>query len=300
MRDRSVTISVLCAAVLILCWPSLRTVVELGLHDDRYVQIIAAPFLCLFLMYWERDQIFPQSGWAARTGTLLLVLALSTYFVFRRSPSYASGGGGLAGAVFAFVLACMAAFVLCYGLRSLRAAYFPLCCLLLMIPVPPSLMDKFTVGLQHGSAVMSYRMLQLVGIPVFAEGMRISLPGLDIEVAPECSGIRSCLSLALVGLLAARVCLRRNWTRFALVLAIIPIAIFKNAVRISVIASLGAYVNRAFLYGPIHHYGGLVFTPLGVVLFVALLVALQRSEIWAVRRGHVARAIPEATATTTL
>ena len=114
--------------------------------------------------------------------------------------------------------------------------------------------------------------------------MRLSLPGLEIEVAPECSGIHSCLALALVGLLASRVFLRSGWSRLALVVATVPIAVFKNAIRISVLASLGAYVNRAVLFGPIHRNGGMVFTPLAVVLLVMLLLTLQKAEMWATRR----------------
>jgi len=85
-------------------------------------------------------------------------------------------------------------------------------------------------------------------------------------------------------LLAGRVCLRYGWTRLALVVATIPIAILKNAFRISVLASLGAYVSPAFLHGRLHHYGGLVFTPLGVVLFLVVLAGLQRYEARAERR----------------
>jgi len=80
---------------------------------------------------------------------------------------------------------------------------------------------------------------------------------------------------------------RLSAIRLALVVSTIPIAIFKNAIRISVIASLSAYVNRAFLYGRVHHYGGLVFTPLGVVLFVALLAGLQRYEAWEARHRQM-------------
>jgi len=97
------------------------------------------------------------------------------------------------------------------------------------------------------------------------------------------SGIRSCLASALVGLMAGRVCLRYGWTRLALVVATIPIAIMKNALRISVLASLGAYVNPAFLHGRLHYYGGLVFTPLGVVLFLGPRRA-ERYERWVERR----------------
>jgi exosortase len=260
----------------------------LGWNDDRDVQIVAAPFLFAFLMYWERNRIFPGAAWNVRVGAPLLAVAVSIFLFLR---SYGSGGAHLIFLIFAAVLVVMAAFILCCGLRSFRAACFPLGCLLLMIPVPDSAMDTITAGLQHGSAAVSFEMLRLAGIPVFAEGTKISLKGLEIEVAPECSGIRSCLVLALVGLLAGRVCLRSGWNRLALVVSTIPIAIFKNAIRISVIASLGAYVNRAFLYGRLHQYGGLVFTPLGVVLFVALLAGLQRCEAWLERRRETRRVV---------
>jgi exosortase len=289
MTTRRVAISILWLALLILCSPPLRTAVNLGWNDDRYFQIVAAPMLVMFLMYWERNRIFEGAAWSARAGVPLLAVTVSIYLLLQRPSygphaysfqSYNNDGAALILAISAVILVSMAAFILCYGLPSFRAARFSLGCLLLMIPVPVSAMDKITAGLQRGSAAMSFEMLRLAGIPVFAEGMRMSLKGLEIEVAPECSGIRSCLVLALVGLLAGRVCLRYSWSRLALVVSTIPIAIFKNAIRISVLASLGAYVNPAFLHGRVHQYGGLVFTPLGVVLFVAFLAGLQRSEAW--------------------
>jgi exosortase len=267
-------------AVLTLSWPAVRTVVNLGVSDERYVQIIAAPVLFILLLYWERDDIFAGAAWSPRAGTALLSLSLLLYLVLLRRPSYGIGDVRLPLAVLWVVAAWMAAFILCFGPRSFRAACFPLCCLLLMVPVRTSLMDGLTSGLEHASAVTSCAMLRLAGVPVFAQGTRMLLPGVAIEVAPECSGIHSFLSLGLVALLASRVCLRSGWSRLVLVVATIPFAIFKNAMRISVIASLGAYVNRAFLHGRIHHYGGLVFTPLAIALLFALLVALQRSDAW--------------------
>ncbi|HTR39646.1 MAG TPA: exosortase/archaeosortase family protein [Bryobacteraceae bacterium] len=283
---------VLFLAVLVLCWPTVKTVANLGLQDDRYVQIAAAPFLVAFLAYWERSRIFRDVAWNPRLGIASLVFVFAAYFAFLRSSSYRPDSLRLPCAVCAVILACMASFILCYGLRSFRAAWFPLCCLVLLIPVPAPIMDRFTVALEHASAATSYQMLRLVGIPVLAQGMKLALPGLEIEVAPECSGIHSCLALALVGLLASRVCLRSGWNRLALVVSTIPIAIFKNAIRISVLASLGAYVNRDVLLSPLHRKGGLVFTPLAVILLVVLLVLLQKREAWAAKRRGVTRDIP--------
>jgi exosortase len=159
------------------------------------------------------------------------------------------------------------------------AALFPFCCLFLMVPVPTAWMDGISVALEHGSADVSYALLRLIGIPVFRQGMRFSLPGLDVEVAPECSGIRACLVFVMMAILMSRVYLRSNSRRWALVLMTIPIAIFKNAVRIVILSSLSVYVNRAILDSPLHHRGGPVFALIGVAIFVPLLYALQKSEI---------------------
>ena len=292
---RHLAIFSLFATVLIVCWPPVRTVLGLGLHDDRYVQTIAAPFLFSLLMYWERNRIFPMAAWSVSIGLPLLSLALAMYFVFLRRESYGEGDPYLMLTVLAVILVWIAMFILCFGVRSFRAALFPFLCLLLMIPVPVLVMDKFTAGLQHASAATSYEILRLIRVPVLAQGMTLSLPGLEIEVAPECSGVRSCLALALVGLLAARVFLRCGWNRVALVVATIPIAILKNAIRISVIAWLGAYVNRAFLFGRLHRNSGLVFNPLAVALLVALLIVLQKSEAWVGKRRQMASIVAEGT-----
>jgi exosortase len=266
-------------STLALFWSSLAAVVSLSVRDDRYFQIVVGPILCLFLIYRERARIFSEARFSPRLGIPLLLLAVLLGLVLSLQPRGADDNRSLVPVVFAVVLVWMSAFILCYGTRSFRAALFPLCCLLMMIPVPPALMDRITVGLQHGSADVSYALLRLAGIPVFRQGMTFSLPGLDVQVAPECSGIRSCMVFMIMGILAGRVYLRSGWRRWALIVMTIPIAIFKNAVRIVVISSLSAYVNRAILSGPLHHSGGPVFALVGIALFAPLLVALQRSEI---------------------
>jgi exosortase len=199
--------------------------------------------------------------------------------VLLRHPASSDKSRSLVAVLFAVILVWMAAFVLCYGARSFKAALFPFCCLFLMIPIPPAWMDGITVALQHGSADVSYALLRLIGIPVFRQGMMFSLPGLDIQVAPECSGIRACLVFVMMAILMSRVYLRSNWRRWALVIMTIPIAIFKNAVRIVILSSLSVYVNRTVLDSPLHHSGGPVFALIGLALFVPLLYALQKSEI---------------------
>lgn len=109
--------------------------------------------------------------------------------------------------------------------------------------------------------------------------MKFSLPGLNIEIARECSGIRSGLMFFVVGILGASLYLKSGWRKFILIAATIPISIVKNAVRIVSLSLLSIYVNRSFLDGPIHHkYGGMLSLPVDLLLFVPLVLALRRAE----------------------
>jgi exosortase len=272
---------VLCALLfsdLLLFWPSLVSAFHLAAHDDRYLQVLVAPFLAAFLIFWDRRAIFRHARYNLLTAILLALAALmGVVFRSRSLPLTIS----------AIVLSVLGGFLLCFGVESFRAAFYPLCCLFLMVPYPAAWMDRIASSLQYGSADVSYGLLRLTGLPVFRHDLVFSLPGLDFQVGPECSGIHSSLALLMVSLIAAYLYLRSGWSRAALILLTVPIALIKNAARIVVIAILGAYVDRIYVDGPLHHkYGGLVFSVFGGILFVLALVGLQRLERWLLTIGR--------------
>jgi exosortase len=272
---RHLSIFTICLPTLLVFWPSLKTAISLALGDDRYLQILLAPLMCSFLIFRQRDEIFSQARHSPRAGIPLLSFAMLLGIV----SVYRDPGTSLSLAVFALILAWIAAFVLCYGVKSFWAGVYPLCCMFLMIPLPSSWMDRIAASLQHGSAAVSYQILRLSGIPVLRHGMQFSVPGLDFEVAPECSGIHSSLALMMVAIFAGYIYLRSGSARFTLILLTVPIVLFKNAARIVVISILGAYVDRIFLDGPFHHrYGGLLFSVPCVAVFVLVLAGLQNIE----------------------
>jgi exosortase len=113
---------------------------------------------------------------------------------------------------------------------------------------------------------------------VFREGLVFSLPELTIEVARECSGIRSSIALLVTALVLGYLYLRSNWRRACLIILVIPIAILKNAVRIATLSSLGSYVSIDYINGTLHHGGGPVFSLLSLSLLLGVLWSLRRRE----------------------
>ncbi len=101
---------------------------------------------------------------------------------------------------------------------------------------------------------------------------------MNIEVAKECSGIRSSLALLILALLVGHLFLRKFWKQAVFVVAGILMMIIKNGVRIATLTILAQYVDPSFLFGRLHHDGGVVFFLLGLLLLWPVLWLLQRGD----------------------
>jgi exosortase/archaeosortase family protein len=54
--------------------------------------------------------------------------------------------------------------------------------------------------------------------------------------------------------------------------------IVKNGIRIATLTILAQYVDSGFLYGRLHHEGGVVFFLIGLALLLPVFLLLQRGE----------------------
>ena len=132
--------------------------------------------------------------------------------------------------------------------------------------------------LQAGSSDMVELFFRMAGVPYLRQGFVFELPGVAIRVAEECSGIRSSLALLITTVLASHFFLRTNWKRMLLCAVVVPIVIFKNGLRIATLSVLAIYVNPGFLYGRLHHQGGVVFFLIALLPMALVLLLLQKSE----------------------
>src|SRR5688572_20512462 len=115
-------------------------------------------------------------------------------------------------------------------------------------------------------------------MPIYKSDVTFTLPGLAVVVAPVCSGMRSGISLFILSLLAGNVLLRSWPTKLALVLAAIPILIFKNALRISTLSYLAVHIDHSILTSRLHREGGIPFFGVGLLLLYPILRMLMQSE----------------------
>ena len=254
----------------------LGALLTLSLQDVSYSHILIVPFISFALIYLERETVFANLHFSPLLWGPFLLVGLLAQWVYRSTSLNQNDRAFLIGC--AIVAMSLAGFAACYGTRSFGAALFPLLFLLLMVPLPPVVIDQFISTLQKGSAVVAYGLFRALGVPVLWRGVNFTLPGVEIEVAKECSGIRSCISLFITALVAGHVFLRSGWKRILLGALTVPIAIFKNAVRIVTLSCLGVYVDRSFLFGKLHRYGGLPFALIALALLGPVIWLLHRGE----------------------
>ena len=269
----------LCLFSLLFWWHTLLATIALALQNDAYTHIllILPISIALISLEWRSRRVQPEPN--MRTGCALMVVAVTSGFVGSRwwGLSSLAVDERLSLSMLALVTWWIGSFVCCFGIRLSRAYIFPLCFLLWLVPLPEFALNHIVSFLQQGSAYAARMLFAIACVPVAQDGVRLSIPGLTLEVAKECSSIRSSLMLLVTTMVLAHLLLRSAWGKGLVILAAIPLSLAKNGVRVFTLAILGVYVDPAFLHGWLHHHGGVVF----FLVFLASLFALLRLVRWA-------------------
>jgi exosortase len=263
---------------LLAAWRPLFTTLRLAAENAEYTHIllILPVSLALIAAGWKSTRNLP----AAKINFALFVLGISAVtavasflLVGRIAPDTR-----LSLNMLALITWWIGTFVLCFGSAASRMLAFPLCFLYCMVPAPGFVLDELINLLQNGSAFCAELLFGVAGVPVVRDQLLLSIPGLTIEVAKECSSIRSSLMLLVTTMVLAQLYLRSPIRKAAVIAIAVPLSVAKNGLRIFVLAMLGTRVNPGFLYGRLHHQGGIVFFVVSLLLIFLVLWVLERGE----------------------
>lgn len=251
---------------------------RLSLREQLYSHLVLIPVVSAYFLWAKRGAILerPRTSWAP--GLAILLLGAVLRFLLPQLGQGLAHGDKLAIGALSLVLCSWGAFLLCFGGRAWRAASFPLLFLIFMVPLPSPVLDGLVAFLQRGSTEAADVLFQLSGVPFLREGFAFRLPGTVIEVAPQCSGIRSGLALFITSVLAGQLFLHTWWARTSLLLAVFPIAMFKNGVRIVSLSLLGVYVDPRILDSELHRSGGIPFFAVALAMMAPVLLLLHLAE----------------------
>lgn len=281
--SRTRTMAMIGAVIaLILAFASpLVSLIAYAAGSDVHSHVLLIPVICGYLLYLQQRQL-PKPGTPSILGAVILVaIAVIAVMIGRKIwPVFPalSLNDYLTLMTFGFVCSLAAAGFLILGKNWMRAAAFPVAFLIFFVPLPDAVVTALETASKYASAEVANWFLSLAGVPMVRDGLFFQIPGITIEVAQECSGIRSSLVLIITSLLAAHLFLRSPWRKLILVALVIPLGILRNGFRIFVIGSLCVNVGPEMIESPVHRQGGPLFFALSLIPLFFLLWWLRRGE----------------------
>jgi exosortase C (VPDSG-CTERM-specific) len=272
-----------CFAIILLATfaQPLLMLISHAARSKLHSHILLIPFVSAYLLYLRRDQL-PKNyvidlplAIISLAGGVLVLAFVYWLDLAGRAPGI---NERLVLLTLSFLCCLAAGGFFFFGRAWMRAAAFPLAYLIFMVPMPDAMADTLETASKYGSAEVVNLLFHLSGTPFLREGLVFQLPNITIEVAQECSGIRSSWVLFITGILAANLFLKTSWRRFALVAFVIPLAILRNGFRILVIGLLCVNAGPQMIHSLIHRRGGPVFFVLSLIPLLLLLWWLRNGE----------------------
>jgi len=215
-------------ALLVVCYaPVLKALISQWDHDPDMGHGFFVPAVAAYIA-WQRRNLLLSGPLKPNYWGLAVLAYAAVQLVI----------GTLGAELFlqrtAFVFSIVGVTLTLGGWRALKVMGFPLFLLLFMVPIPAIIYNRITFPLQLFASRAAEVCLGVLGIPVLREGNVLELASQKLSVVEACSGIRSLLSLTFLSLVYGYLFDRKAWMRWALLAAVIPIAILANAGRVTV------------------------------------------------------------------
>jgi exosortase len=236
------------------------------------------PLVSAWMLWTRREKLSTAPVRSYAPGVLLVVFAMIQFllgvaaaeFYLQRTSAVVFLGGTVL-----FLL----------GPQVARECAFPIAFLLFAIPPPNLVMNWIAFPLQLQASRFTEMILHAVGIAVVRSGNVIHLDTVSLEVARACSGLRSLVTLLALGAILAEGSLlpsgrgpRSRLLRAVLFLAVIPVAVAVNSVRVAATAIFAAKGGVVLASGWAHELAGLVMFVLSMALLLVCRSLLQRVE----------------------
>ena len=188
--------------------------------------------------------------------------------------------------VAAFVLALPGLSLLLLGTRRTRDLAFPLAIAVFIIPIPTGMLTPIYSVLRPIAAIGTSWLVPLLGTPIARVGTTLSVPGLTVQVADNCSGWATIQAAMITALVLAHFS-RSRGRQLALLLGAIPLALGVNVLRVTALVLLSKSYGADILDTDLHPASGIVL--FAVVIAALLAIAGRDAMRPAPSSGHRVR-----------
>ena len=198
--------------------------IESWLNNPYYSQGVIVPIISGYIIWTTRKELANIEKKQSGTGLILFIIGLvlngiGVLYTIR----FLSG--------LSLIVTILGAILYLFGTEFTKKISFPILFLLLMVPIP--FVDIVASPLQTISAVGTANIANMLGIPVQRDGLLLHIPEGTFEVALECSGLMSIISLLTLSIIYTFILEGRLLMKFTIVLSSVPLAITGNILRIA-------------------------------------------------------------------
>ena len=231
-------------------------------RDSYYSHGILIPFVSLFLIWQNREELMALEKKESRWGLRLIIVGLFIHLISAAFRIYFTSG-------FSMIIVLIGIILHFWGSEIFRKITFPVAFLCFMIPLPMVIIANLSFKLKIFAADLATLLLNNMRIPAIREGSIIKMRSAYVVVEDVCSGLRSLIALTALGSVFAYWLKSSLWKRLFLFLSTIPIAIITNVCRILLLSAISEIWGTQYASGWIHNITGyLVFILAFILLYV--------------------------------
>jgi exosortase len=247
------------------------SMVQNWMTDENYSHGFLVPIVTGGLIWAQRRRLPELATGPNWAGLAVMILGLLILLVGQAGHEFFLSRVSLIPVLWGLVL-------LAWGWQVARSLAFAFAYLVFMIPLPYVLYDSVAFPLRLVAASIAGWMIRLWGTPVLVEGNTLQLPNTALNVVDACSGIRSLISLAAVGVILAYLFLPNRWLKILLVAMVPPVAVLTNALRVAVAGLLAESHGQWVLEGAMHDLTGWLVFMAGFLILCC--IAFLMRIIW--------------------
>jgi len=235
-----------------------------------YAHAIFVPFFVAVMIWRDRKKLVETPAEPSWSGLILVVPAMLLLLVGKRLDVTVLQS-------FSFMMMVFAISLLLFGKAKTKLLLFPLCFIIMMMPlIPDQLISQIAFPIQLLSAKLATAFLNLMTLHSVQQGTMIKMDNYMMSVELPCSGFKTLVSLLTFTAAFAYLVDGAMWKRWTLFLVTIPLSLFINALRITLIGVVGELVSMKAA-GVFHDYSGFIVLTLAF-LFLFNFARLLRCQ----------------------
>jgi len=264
-RQANAALLLLIAVIIWAFWKTAASMAGIWYHSASFNHGFLIPLISLWLIWSRRDALMAVSPRGSLLGLAGMLGAGILWLLGTLGSAQVVQHFGL---VFMIQFAILAV----WGWPAVRVVFFAVAYLVFAVPFGTFL----TEHLQSFTAAFAVQFLRWMAIPVFSDGVFITIPSGNFEVAEACAGLRFLTATVAIGMLFAYLSYRSWWRRIVFVALSFVVPVIANGFRALGIILIAYYSNNKYAVGVDHIVYGWGF--FAFVLLLLLFIGSRFSD----------------------